>query len=156
MAIAVVTVLSLSIPAFAAETANTAGDATASVTIAPAETAVLDGENGPGYYGVMPLNTVGWCTTVGGIGGTYKQVAAASSGFNCTVRLTMSVPAGYKIDVAMYSGNTKVWEETNAFNGSREFWCGNNVTAIYVRVTDITGFPPMLNSYTCGVDVFGS
>lgn len=96
-------------------------------------------------------STIG-CYTVSGIGSTYVPVATKSNGFNCNVTLFLTVPSGRKIDVAMYNGTTKIWEETNAFNGSRTFWCGSNVAAIYMRVTDSLG-GPILNTYTCQVDI---
>lgn len=105
--------------------------------------------------GITPQDTAGWCTSVSGIGGSYKEVVYAPNGLNCDVILTMSVQSAYRIDVEMYSGGTKVWEEQNAFNGSRTFWCGNNITSIRVRVRDKLGGNPPL-TYTCGVDVRGS
>lgn len=150
-ALAVVMSMSVAVPAFAAE-------ATPDVTEQPAAVvAEVPENNGNGDEGIMPLNTAGWCTEVKGIGSQYKDVAYAGNGFNCNVRLTMRVPAGYAIDVAMYNGGTLVWEEQNAFNGERVFWAGNNVTSIRVRARSILGGPSLLErTFNCGVDVFGS
>ncbi len=145
-AIAVAMSFTMSVSAFAAEPVATPDDTSAVVASV--------NENGSGTS-ITPQNTGGWCAEVKGIGYSYKEVAYAGSGFNCNVRLTMSVPSNYRIDVAMYSGGTLVWEEQNAFNGSRTFWCGNNVTSVRVRVRDALGGAPLL-TYTCGVDVAGS
>lgn len=131
------------VPAFAAE----------ATSLTPP--AVQLGDEGGLDSGAMPANTGGWCTQVSGIGSTYKEVAYAGSGFNCNVRLTMTVPYGYAIDVAMYNGSSCVWEEQNAFNGERTLWVGNNVTSIRVRVRPTLG-GTLVTTYTCGVDVYGS
>lgn len=146
IALAMILSFAMSTTVFAAEPARS-------------DTATITQENIPlepkDENGISPQNTAGWCTSVSGIGSTYKEVAYAPNGFNCNVRLTMTVSNAYRIDVAMYSGGTKVWEEQDAFNGSRDFWCGNNITSIRVRVCNRAGIPSAL-TYTCGVDVKGS
>lgn len=145
-ALAVAMSFTMCMPAFAAEPDNK--------TVSTEEVIVAQESAGSE---IMPLNTGGWCTEVKGIGSTYKDVAYAGSGFNCNVRLVMSVPTGYVIDVAMYNGANKVWEEQNAFNGERVFWAGNDVTSIRVRARPILGGGSIVErTFTCGVDVFGS